>query len=173
MLGVGDILKTGSPQLCALFNYGNADCGLFAFPPGGNNWQQVWRSGPNTWAWEATMTEFSDPAITPTPPPPPGPQPPPSQTGCLVSEPGYDEDGDFEGYDTYWADPCPYTAHEMALTEFQKRLNDVKGNETQGKRRKGPRIVVFPSDSSGTLEGLPKTIAEHLLKGPLKKVPFK
>jgi len=46
MLGVGDILKTGSPQPCALFNYGNADCGLFAFPPGGNNWQQVWRSGP-------------------------------------------------------------------------------------------------------------------------------
>ena len=91
LLGAGDVLKTGSPQLCSLYNYGNDDTALFVFPPGGNNWQQVWRSGKGNWAWDANLTEFTNPLATHQPVPQPGPVP---QLYCVQA---FDDDGDFVG----------------------------------------------------------------------------
>jgi hypothetical protein len=99
----------------------------------------------------------------PVPAPPQSqPQPPPPNTGCYVNEPVYDDDGNFEGYDTQWVEPSPYIAQEAFGAELGK------GTKTQRSTLRGPRIVVFPSDSIGPSEGLPEAIERQLRKPPVR-----
>jgi hypothetical protein len=55
----------GKAELCVLYDHGGDDTALFVSPAGGNNFQQVWRSGKGGLAWNRMLVESAKPVSSP------------------------------------------------------------------------------------------------------------